>query len=89
MPGNPGDVLPGEHGAQCPAAIGALRTVHDAERFLVHFQSHPVHLLAGPLLQASQEPVVIIVMVFGVLFPVGNESIVILVLGRHRTASPI
>jgi hypothetical protein len=88
VPCNPGNVLPGEDGAQSPAAIGALHTVHNAECLLVQFEGYPVHFISRLLLQASQEPVIVIVMLLSIRFPVSDKVIMSLVVGNHPGISP-
>ena len=64
-------------------AFRVARAEAAAERLLVQFQGGLVNLLEGLLLQAPQEPVVVVVVLFGVFPPVGNNRVVGLAGGGH------
>jgi hypothetical protein len=55
---------------------------------MVQLQSDPVHLLEGPLFQAAQKQVVLIIMLLGVLLPICEEGVMSLgALGHGRRST--
>ena len=53
------------------------------ERFLVELQGDPVNLPGGAHFQAAQETIIVVVMIPGVLLPIGDECFVGLVWRGH------